>query len=164
MSKISLRMPYLIYLSIASILVGVILAPLFRDLPVQNAAVDMMAHEMQHGLLEVPAVGAPQVAITVEQEPMNGWNVTLSTNNFTFTPQMVNGENVDNTGHAHLYMDGVKIARLYGPHFYIPLLPVGDHEISVNLSSNDRSYYVIDGNRIAARTIVTQEALDPESE
>jgi hypothetical protein len=139
-------------------------APLFRDLPVQNAAVDMMAHEMQHGLLEVPAVGAPQVAITVEQEPMDGWNVTLSTNNFTFTPQMVNGENVDNTGHAHLYMDGVKIARLYGPHFYIPLLPVGDHEISVNLSSNDRSYYVIDGNWIAARTIVTQEALDPESE
>jgi hypothetical protein len=138
MSKISLRMPYLIYLSIASILVGVILAPLFRDLPVQNAAVDMMAHEMQHGLLEVLAVGAPQVAITVEQEPMDGWNVTLSTNNFTFTPQMVNGENVDNTGHAHLYMDGVKIARLYGPHFYIPLLPVGDHGISVNLSSNDR--------------------------
>jgi hypothetical protein len=163
MSKISLRLPYLIYLSIASILIGVILAPLFRDLPVQNAAVDVMAHEMQHGLLEVPAVGAPQVAITVEQDPVNGWNVTLSTNNFTFTPQMVNGENVDNTGHAHLYVEGVKIARLYGPHFHIPLLPVGDHEISVSLSSNDHSYYVIDVNRITATTIVTQKALNPES-
>ena len=164
MSKVSLRMPYLIYLSIASILIGVILAPLFRDLPVQNAAVDVMAHEMQHGLLEVPAVGAPQVAITVEQDPVNGWNVTLSTNNFTFTPQMVNGENVDNTGHAHLYVEGVKIARLNGQHYYIPVLHVDDNGISVNLSGNDRSYYVIDGNRIAARTIVTQEAFDPESE
>jgi len=164
MSKISLRLPYLIYLSIASILIGVIIAPWFRDLPLQQSAAEMMAHEMQHGMLEVPAVGAPQVAITVEQDPMDGWNVTLSTSNFTFTPQMVNGENVDNTGHAHLYVDGVKIARLYGPNFHIPFLPVGEHEISVNLSSNDHSYYVIDGNRIAARTTVTQDVVDPLAE
>lgn len=157
MSRISLRLPYLIYLSIASIFIGVIIAPMFRDLPVQDAAVDMMAHEMEHGLLEVPAIGAPQVAIMVEQDALNGWNVTLSTDNFEFTPQMVSGENVDNTGHAHLYVDGVKIARVYGPHFHIPFLPVGDHEILVNLSSNDHSYYLIDGNRIAARTVVTQE-------
>jgi hypothetical protein len=43
MSKIYLRLPYLIYLSIASVLVGVILAPLFRDIPVQGAAVVMLA-------------------------------------------------------------------------------------------------------------------------
>ncbi|MEP0963363.1 MAG: hypothetical protein ABJQ70_14195 [Roseobacter sp.] len=164
MSKISLRFPYLVYLSIASILIGVLIAPLFRDLPAQSAAVDMMAHEMQHGRVEVSAVGAPQVDITVEQDPMNGWNVTLSTNNFTFTPQLVNGANKDNTGHAHLYVGGVKIARLYGPHFHIPSLPVGDHDISVNLSSNDHSYYIIDGNRIAARTTVTQEDINSDNE
>ncbi len=164
MSEISLRLPYLIYLSIASILIGVIIAPMFRDIPVQDTAMDMMAHEMQHGLLEVSAVGAPQVAIMVEEDPMNGWNVTLSTDNFTFTPEMVNSENVDNTGHAHLYVDGVKIARLYGPHHHIPFLPVGDHEISVNLSSNDHSYYVIDGNRITARTIVTQQGVELDAE
>lgn len=164
MSKISLRLPYLIYLSIASIFLGVIVAPLFRDLPVQDTAADMMAHEMQHGRLEVPAVGAPQVAITVERDAMDGWNVTLSTNNFTFTPELVNSANVDNTGHAHLYVDGVKIARLYGPNYHIPFLPVGDHEISVNLSSNDHSYYMIDGNRIAARTIVTQPVVDLDAE
>ncbi|WP_420863211.1 hypothetical protein [Algirhabdus cladophorae] len=164
MSKISLRFPYLIYLSIASVLIGVIIAPWFRDLPEQQSAADMMAHEMQHGLLEVPAVGAPQVAITVEQDPMNGWNVTLTTSNFTFTPHMVNSENVDNTGHAHLYVDGIKIARLYGPNFHIPFLSESEHEISVNLSSNDHSYYVIDGNRIAARATVTQEMNDQSAE
>jgi hypothetical protein len=157
MSKISLRFPYLIYLSIASILIGVILAPLFRDIPVQGAAVDMMEHEMQHGMIEVPAVGAPQVAVSVEEDLMNGWNVTITTNNFRFTPELVNSENVDNTGHAHLYVDGIKIARLYGPHFHIPYLPVGNHEISVNLSTNDHSYYLVDGNQIGARTIVTKE-------
>lgn len=164
MSDISLRFPYLIYLSIASILVGVILAPLFRDLPVQDPAPDMMAHEKQHGMLEVPAVGAPQVGITVEQDAMNGWNVTLSTDNFTFTPLMVNGAHAANTGHAHLYVDGVKIARLYGPHFHIPFLPAGEREISVKLSSNDHAYYLIDGNPIAARAVVTQEVIEVNGE
>jgi len=162
MSKISLRFPYLIYFGIASILIGVIIAPIFRDIPVQNAAVDMMEHEMQHGMIEVPAIGAPQVAISVEEDPMNGWNVTVTTNNFRFTPTEVNRENVDNTGHAHLYVDGVKIARLYGPYFHIPYLPVGDHEISVNLSTNDHSYFMVDGEHIRARTTVTQDVIEVE--
>ena len=72
----------------------------------------------------------------------------------------MNGRNVDNTGHAHLYVDGIKIARLYGSHFHIPDLPVGDREISVTLSSNDHSYYRVDGERIMARAIVTQEAME----
>ncbi|MCK0122661.1 hypothetical protein MWU61_19085 [Loktanella sp. F6476L] len=156
MSKISLRFPYLIYLSIASVLIGVLIAPLFRDLPVQQTAVDMMAHDMQHGMLEVPAVGAPQIAIAVTKDPMNGWNVSVTTDNFRFTPEMVNSENVENTGHAHLYVDGIKIARLYGPNFHIPDLPAGDHEISVNLSSNDHSNFIVNGQRIVARTIITQ--------
>jgi hypothetical protein len=164
MSKISLRFPYLIYLSIAGILIGVILAPLFRDIPAQAAAVDVMGHEMQHGMIEVPAAGAPQVAIAVVKDPMNGWNVELRTENFSFTPDMVNSENVDNSGHAHLYVDGVKIARLYGPYFHIPHLPAGIHEISVNLSSNDHSYYLIEGDRIAARTTVTQNVIEMDKE
>jgi hypothetical protein len=124
----------------------------------------MMEHEMQHGMLEISAVGAPQVAITVEEDSMNGWNVAVTTNNFTFTPEMVSGENVDNTGHAHLYVDGIKIARLYGPYFHIARLPAGDHEISVNLSSNDHSYYLVDGDPISARTTVTQELIDTDME
>jgi hypothetical protein len=162
MTKISLRFPYLTYLSIASILIGVILAPLFRDIPVQRSAVDMMQHEAQHGRLEVPVVGAPQVSIEVGKDPMNGWNVVLSTDNFSFTPDLVNSENVDNTGHAHLYVDGIKIARLYGPFFHIPDLPVGDHEISVNLSSNDHSYYLVGGERISARSIITQDVIEED--
>ena len=164
MSKISLRFPYLIYLSVASILIGVILAPLFRDIPVQGAAVGMMEHEIQHGMLEVPAVGAPQVAIAVTKDPKNGWNVALMTDNFSFTPELVNNANVDNTGHAHLYVDGNKIARLYGPYFHIPYLPAGDHEISVTLSSNDHSYYLVNGSRITARAIVTQDVIEMDIE
>jgi hypothetical protein len=77
---------------------------------------------------------------------------------------LASSENVDHTGHAHLYVDGVKIARLYGPYFHIPDLPVGDHEISVNLSSNDHSYYLVEGDKIAARTTVTQDVIEIDRE
>ncbi|KIN73311.1 hypothetical protein Z949_2500 [Sulfitobacter guttiformis KCTC 32187] len=145
-------------------MIGVIAAPLFRDLPVQGGAADMMAHEMEHGMLEIPALGAPQVDIAVEKDAMNGWNVTVMTNNFTFTPERVGSENVDNTGHAHLYVDGIKIARLYSLHFHLPRLPVGDHEVSVSLSSNDHSYYMIDGNVISARATITEDETEMDTE
>ena len=157
MFKISLRFPYLIYLSIASIMIGIILAPLFRDIPVQGPPIDMIEYEMQHRMLDIQAVGAPQIAIAVEKDRMSGWNVIVSTNNFSFTPELVNSKNIDNTGHAHLYVDGEKIARLYAPYFHIPHLPVGAHEVSVNLSSNDHSYYAVDGIQIEARIILIQD-------
>lgn len=158
MSDISLRLPYLIYLSIASLLLGVALAPLFRELPTPTPALQASGHAMQAGILDVPAVGAPQIAIEVEQDPSDGWNITIMTENFRFTPELVNGANVDSTGHGHLYVNGLQIARLYGPHYHIADLPEGDHEISVTLSSNDHSLYSVNGNRIEARTTVTQTA------
>lgn len=161
MHKLSLRFPYLIYLTIASILIGVIIAPSFRDIPGQ-ADTGAMAHQMPHGILEVPAVGAPQVAIVVEKDSMDGWNVTVTTQNFSFTPRMVNSQNVANTGHAHLYVDDIKIARLYGPDFHMPDLPEGAHEIRVTLSSNDHFYYAVDGDLIEARTTITQEIVETD--
>ncbi|WP_224825651.1 hypothetical protein [Cognatishimia sp. MH4019] len=163
MRNISLRFPYLIYLSIASILLGVLIAPAFRELPdLQTPAFemteDMREHELMHGSIDVPADTAPQLGITVEKDAMDGWNLRIEATDFTFTPDTVNSENVANTGHAHLYLNEVKIARLYGPHFHIPDLPEGEYEVTVNLSSNDHSYYLVNGERIAASTTITQEA------
>ncbi len=162
MRDLSLRLPYLIYLSIGSILVGVLIAPVFRELPdLDNPTFemteDMRMHEMMHGSIEVPADTAPEIAITVEKDPMDGWNLTVETTDFTFTPETVNVENVANTGHAHLYLNDVKVARLYGPHFHIPGLPEGEYDVTVSLSSNDHSYYLVNGERISASATLRQE-------
>ena len=158
MSSFSLRLPYLIYLSIASMLIGVLRAPAFRDIPTEPTPQTqaMADHEMMHGELEVPAEGAPEIAMTVTKDAMAGWNLTLETANFVFAPASVNSANIANTGHAHLYVNGVKMARLYAPVFHIPDLPPGQHEITVSLSSNDHSFYVTNGTRIEARATVMQ--------
>jgi hypothetical protein len=69
-----------------------------------------------------------------------------------------------NTGHGHLYVNGMKIARLYGSYFHIPDLPPGEHEISVSLSSNDHSYYTINGKRIAAQVTVKQDVMEMDAQ
>lgn len=159
MPDISLRLPYLIYLSIASILLGVLLSPVFRPAPALTEPENMRDHAMSHGFLEIQAAGAPEIDIEVTKDPMDGWNLKLITENFTFTPQTVNSENILNTGHAHLYVNDVKIARLYGPNFHIPDLPIGDHEVSVSLSSSDHSYFTVNGDKIVARAVITQDRL-----
>ena len=112
---------------------------------------------MMHGEIEVPAEDAPRVALTVTEDSMDGWNIVLETEGFEFTPEAVNGEHVPGTGHAHVYLNEVKLARLYGPYFHLPELPPGEHEISVSLSANDHAYFVVDGERVEARVTVTQE-------
>ncbi|MEL7090894.1 MAG: hypothetical protein AAFN94_04080 [Pseudomonadota bacterium] len=158
MSNISLRLPYLIYLSIGSIFLGVLIAPLFRDVPAgampEVPLAAGMAHE--HSSIEVPANGAPGLTMVVEKDPTGGWNLTLTPENFTFTPEAVNQANTPNTGHAHLYVGGQKLARIYGVHFHMPDLPPGQHELVVALSTNDHSFYVVNGARIEARAMIMQ--------
>lgn len=161
MSNFSLRLPYLIYLSIGSLLLGVLVAPAFRDIPEIEAPMAPVASEQHHmhGMLEIPSVGAPQIEMDVVKDPTGGWSIALRTANFTFTPGAVNKENTPNTGHAHLYVGDQKMARLYGPYFHMPDLAPGQHEIRVVLSSNDHSFYAIDGTPIEARAIVMQGEL-----
>lgn len=161
----SLRLPYLIYLSIGSLLIGVLVAPAFRDMPEpEQPPMSMMPSgtltEMQEGMIhpmrEVVSVNAPSLTITVEKDSMDGWNITLAPENFEFTPDQAGDDGVPNKGHAHLYIDGAKVARLYGVHYHMPDLPAGQYEVVVTLSSNDHAYYTLDGERIEARATITQ--------
>ena len=61
----------------------------------------------------------------------------------------------------HLYIDGIKITRLYGEWHQMPLLTAGTHEIRVELSSNDHSTMAIDG--IIVDDTVTLEVSEDEA-
>lgn len=156
----SLRLPYVIYVAIAGMLIGVLIAPIFREEVTAGAMpmAQMVDHGAHHGTLEVDAVGAPQVALSVTRDALDGWNVTLQTANFTFTPDAPGKDHAPGTGHAHLFIDGVKHARLYSPHFHLPELPPGTYEVTVSLATNAHDYYIVGGGRIEASSTITQPA------
>lgn len=109
----------------------------------------------QHPMLEVPTdLPVPTLEIEVHEDPKTGWNVHIITENFRFAPQHASLAHQPGEGHAHLYVDAVKIARVYGEWFHIASLPPGQHYIAVTLNSNNHDDLAVDGTVISAQTIV----------
>lgn len=79
---------------------------------------------------------------------MSGWNLRLKTTNFEFSPENANGPHQAGEGHAHLYVNGKKRARLYGRWFHIDRLPPGRVALTVTLNSNDHRPLAVGMDRV----------------
>lgn len=93
----------------------------------------------------------PSVSATLHEDSMSGWNLELKPTNFTFAPQNAGKAVAPNEGHAHLYIDGKKYARVYGNWFHIPKEAVsglGEHKIRVTLNANSHSDITLGGGKI----------------
>ncbi len=53
-----------------------------------------------------PNDAVPTVSYTIIKDAVGGYDLHITTTNFTFTPQNINGVAVADQGHAHLYIDG----------------------------------------------------------
>ena len=104
-------------------------------------------HETQ---LEMSAVNAPEITLAVTPDPMTGYNLHLTTQNFTFAPEAASLADVTGEGHAHVYINGEKLARLYGRWMHLDALPVGDVEVQVTLNSNDHRALSVAGTPVTA--------------
>jgi hypothetical protein len=100
----------------------------------------------KHGSLEVGGIGqpVPTVKLYLLKDPMSGWNANIVTENFRFAPENVSENHVPGEGHAHLYVDGVKVNRVYGPWYFIGPLSSGEHSVKVTISSNDHQSLTVD--------------------
>ena len=104
-----------------------------------------------HGPMESPV----PVSLSVSALPVDGGVfVEIDADGWKWAPEDVNAENADGAGHAHIYSDGVKLSRVYGPYHYIPELAAGEHEIKVSLNSNDHSELTWQGSLLEAKTSV----------
>lgn len=104
----------------------------------------------------VEATGAaPTLMVHVMPDPVSGWNLHLMTENFTFNAAAAGAAHVDGEGHAHVYADGVKLARIYGNWFHIPSLPEGDVTVLVTLNANDHRRIGVSGAPVEASITVT---------
>jgi len=114
--------------------------------------------EMDHdGRFEVPdGEPQPQVSLTVAKDG-NGWAVTVTTQGFSFSQEAVDGPHMPGVGHGHVYLNGLKLQRLFDPEFQIGALPAGTHEVRVTLNTNDHRAYFVGGSQVTATASITAD-------
>lgn len=98
---------------------------------------------------------APTLAMDLAKDAVGGWNLHIITTNFKFSPETVNNKPVDGEGHAHLYANGTKLARVYGPWFHIGSLPSGKIDLSVTLNANDHSALAVGEKALSVSQTIT---------
>lgn len=115
--------------------------------------------EHTHPILNVKAdVPQPTITHLIYPDKKDGYNIQILTQNFSFTPARINGDVKDNEGHAHLYLNGEKIARLYSHWYHIPssMLATGMNYMTVTLNANDHSEWAINNVPISSTVRVVK--------
>jgi hypothetical protein len=97
----------------------------------------MYGSHHEHIPLEYPSdMPRPTVKLNVSPDIFGGYNVHLETENFRFAPEKAGRAHVFGEGHAHLYLNDKKIARVYSNWYHIPDLPQGEYDVEVSLHGN----------------------------
>jgi hypothetical protein len=138
---------------IIGIIVGVTGSQLFMTPDVSTMDMsDSTDMSSMHKMIKVdPEAPVPEVVISATKDTKDGYNLYVDTKNYTFTPEAISDEVVPNEGHAHIYINGVKAARLYGDWFHLgsDLFTQEENEIRVTLNANNHDEWASEGQTIA---------------
>ena len=110
-----------------------------------------MGHD--HSTLTAWTGPAPDIALQIFNDMGDAQNLLIDITGFAFTPEAVNTDAVQGTGHAHVYVDGEKVGRAYGPWMRLNNAPSGS-VVRVTLNANDHSAWGINDQPIAAEITV----------
>ena len=106
-----------------------------------------------HERMEAPSP-IPTIALEVVQDPKSGYNAHITLTNFVFAPEHASAGFVPGEGHAHIYVNGIKINRVYGEWYYLGTLQKGTNEVVVRISTNDHKELTYQGSPIEAKAFV----------
>ena len=107
---------------------------------------------------EIAQEVAPQATLVIQKDPTGGFNVQVKTTNFLWRPEMASMQHVPGEGHAHVYLDGRKIMRIYNEWFHLNTYQFstrsGEQLLSIEFVGNDHAPYTIQGLPVGAEQIV----------
>ena len=90
----------------------------------------------------------PALSAMLVEGSTGDWVLTLEVSNFAFDESAADGPHEPGIGHGHLYVDGVKIGRIYATEHPMEMAP-GMHTIRITLNTNDHRAYHVDGDPVA---------------
>jgi hypothetical protein len=107
---------------------------------------------------EVSKEKAPTALLEIKKDPTGGFNVQVKTTNFIWRPEMASMKHVTGEGHAHVFLDGRKIMRIYNEWFHLNTFQFatrsGEQLLSVEFVGNDHAPYTVQGTPVGDTQIV----------
>ena len=107
---------------------------------------------------EISLEVAPKASLVIQKDPTGGFNVQVKTTNFLWRPEMASMKHVPGEGHAHVYLDGRKIMRIYNEWFHLNTYQFstkpGEQLLSIEFVGNDHAPYTIEGLPVGVEQIV----------
>ena len=119
---------------------------------------------------EIVQEAAPQATLVIQKDPTGGFNVQVVTANFVWRPEMASMQHIPGEGHAHVYLDGRKIMRIYNEWFHLNTFQFstkpGEQLLSIEFVGNDHAPYTIQGLPVGVEQIVDvpSDEIQPASE
>ena len=128
-----------------------------------------MVHD--HKPISIPeGAETPKINIAIFQDKKDGFNLHISVANFELEPpefestfitspaqsSIAMNEKFVVDGHAHLYVNGKKISRVYGNYLHLPsgLFNPGINMIMVSLNAHSHDVWTLNNNQIMATLII----------
>ena len=110
--------------------------------------------EHDHSALQAWDGASPDLRLAFTRAPDDaGVNLQILTKGFVWAPDRVDSPSMPGTGHAHIYVNGEKIMRAYGPWTHVPIVP-HDAVVQVILSTNDHETWAINDAAITADVVI----------
>lgn len=130
----------------------------------------MMDHS--HMPISVPSVvPTPQLSLNLTRDAMSGFNLEILISNYVFVlppsemsmmeMMSVGPLSADGLlqGHAHLYINGEKIQRVYGRLLHLPAerFKNGINNISITLNNNGHMHWVVEDKKVIATLTINPD-------
>ncbi|MGS0536250.1 hypothetical protein [Pseudoalteromonas sp. SaAl2] len=137
-------------------------------------SIGMAQMQMDHSHLPIAVpdnATVPALSLTLEADVMSGYNLSINTKGYIFMPpptglnmmQLMSADLDESThqlkGHAHLYINGVKIQRVYGKYVHLPadLFSAGLNTISITLNNHGHMYWTANNKKIVATLYINDQ-------
>lgn len=132
----------------------------FRDMPAVTTRARVTEQStMDHTLSYPVPEGEPKPSLEVSLEQINArWHVALKTTDFEFSHDLVDAPHRPGVGHGHVYLNGLKLGRVFGPVFEFGALPAGRYSLLVVLNTNDHRAYEVNGALVQAEADLVVQA------
>ncbi len=107
---------------------------------------------------ELSGAEIPQVELIVSRDDTGAYILHVGATNFQFTPENLGTATTEGTGHAHLFVNGEEVARLYSPWYDLGELEPGQYQFTVVLDGNDHTPFTVGGEYVMGELDFTAEA------